>query len=700
MEKIDGKQFLNQIGTEIHPFNVYGLDVQYDQYYSVEHYIEHKNDTIDVKQTLGVVFLDIEVFTNNANTFPEVTKAAYPINCITIYFNLKREYHSYYTLLDNHKDKFNDLTAIQEKIQKELLEEKYITEDEKIYINLCNSEKELLIQCWEKIHEFDPAILSGFNSDAFDYPYIYFRLCRLFNDDTDQVAKILSKFGKVDVRKMGRNTFVHIPEYPITDIRYLYMPRDEGGLNYGKKQASYSLDWISSDELKQKKVEYNTEGLSLDSFYIKDPVNYLKYNIVDVALLTGIDEKLKHIDLHNMLRRLMKTPFSMSLRGSAALFDSYVYYKLKDEGKLVRFATGEELNISISEDEIKKIKKPASLVKKWTIKKIDDKLFKVVTNKYPGAYVKDPKPGITTPKDGIIIDMDATSLYPSMIKQFNISFDSFFGRIIDPITYKTIELLKNVINKRKELPQQIYTISLANFAKNYTERMSPQNKKEYKQIVYLIASYLLTKISNFDTNIDDLFHPKTFKNYIMLKRYFIQFIDLIEEIHDEAREYNTFCYDYIINNDISNQPQGLYIIENIMEPTIRITRILTEDLEQYLKDNELIITLTGCLFDKHEKNPGLFIPFLNRMYQLRKEYKKKRDEYPEDSEEYKFYDMRQKSTKIVMNTTYGLYGLTRGNYRWGNKWLAKTITTQSRLTLKISQIAGEMFLRQYNNKNM
>ena len=107
--------------------------------------------------------------------------------------------------------------------------------------------------------------------------------------------------------------------------------------------------------------------------------------------------------------------------------------------------------------------------------------------------------------------------------------------------------------------------------------------------------------------------------------------------------------------------------------------------------NNVSMNIAGTLLYTHEFKTGLYNAFLTEILALRKTYKDKRDTYPEGSEEYQFYDMRQLATKIVANTTYGLMG--QSTFRYSNKWVAKTITVNGRLTLKISQICGELFLK-------
>jgi len=95
----------------------------------------------------------------------------------------------------------------------------------------------------------------------------------------------------------------------------------------------------------------------------------------------------------------------------------------------------------------------------------------------------------------------------------------------------------------------------------------------------------------------------------------------------------------------------LYIIENILQPSICVKKILVKDFEKYLKENNLILSLSGCLFIKHEIKEGLFIEFLKNLKELRNTYEKERDKYKKGSQEYDFFEMRQKAIKTIMNTT-------------------------------------------------
>lgn len=383
----------------------------------------------------------------------------------------------------------------------------------------------------------------------------------------------------------------------------------------------------------------------------------------------------------------MRTPFTASLRGSSILFDTYVNYKLNEEGKYTRFGILDESTVSISEDEISTLFIPKAMKK--TVKDINQQTFRSITGHFVGAYVKQSNAQILTSKDGIIVDLDASQLYPSMIHQLNISFDTFFGKIIDPLTYKFLALLEKPLSAKMPIPQNVY-LQLHEMIVKYADRLKPQNKGEYIQNCYIIMAYLIKKIDDHKKSFSQLFNQNTIEDYMILKRYFLPMIDLFDDIHPSSKEYNSFCHEYLINNSMPQGTEHLYIIEDILKPIIKVIKVPVKDFENYLKTNNLILSLSGCLFSKHEIKKGLFIDFLKNLKDLRNNYEKERDKHKKGTPEYEFYEMRQKAIKITANTTYGLFG--QSTYRFSNKNLAKSITVQGRLSLKAAQLIAEMYL--------
>lgn len=223
---------------EISYFNIYNGDISPSTYFSSKYYFNHKYDTIDIPQKIRTVFIDIELYVaDNIKSDLDLTKAEIPINAVTIIDSFTNEIESFYLLNNNNYELFgikNDsnfninqfIINKQTEIINYLIETKYLDSSMSLKLSLFNDEKELLKSLWMKIHNYDPDVLSGWNIDYFDIPYVFNRLVNLFGLlDTN---RLMSKFGNITVK----NDMVSIPEYTIVDLLYLYKPRDEGGLIY------------------------------------------------------------------------------------------------------------------------------------------------------------------------------------------------------------------------------------------------------------------------------------------------------------------------------------------------------------------------------------------------------------------------------------------------------------------------------------
>lgn len=398
--------------------NIYNAEVEPQQYYAIQHYLKYPNDNIDLVQNLHTVYHDIEVYTHNTGKFKVEEGCVSPISAVTIYSSIEKCYTCYFLVLDIIKTKIAniDISALEQEIKQELFEDKkgnktrYINDDESCKILLYTDEVKMLTDMFNKIHGINTHIISGFNSDKYDIPYIYGRLLNLLGD-RQKVADIMSHVGIVKERKMGKKgTFIIIPDLPSMDIKYLYTPRGEimnPGLNYGKLQPSYTLDWISNAELGLKKLDYKDDGTNLDRLYEEHPETYIKYNVIDVVLCRLLDLKLRHIELHNMLRRDMKTPLGLSMRGPAALFDTYFSYVLDQKKIRVKHGIAKENFFGISQQEIDTLPKPKDNRIKWTINNgVEQKIYKKILSRYVGAYVKEGYGKIVDQVNGVISDLD------------------------------------------------------------------------------------------------------------------------------------------------------------------------------------------------------------------------------------------------------------------------------------------------------
>lgn len=685
MNVLDYKDIQPQINNGTFKFyNFYNLDIDPIIFYGVQYYKNTNENVEDTEQILKTVFLDIESYRINKEVDFSFEESLHPISAISFSFN--NDYYSYFLNLNGFS---YDISTWETEFKKILINEKYINENENIHIKIFTNELELISAVWNKIKSIDPVILSGWNSHKFDYPYIYRRLLSLTYGDEQEVTNIISPLKNV---KLNNKSELEIIDYTICDLMHMYMPREDGGRNYGRKQASYSLDYISDVELGLKKFEYKNNYLDLDDFYDNDPKGYLFYNLIDVILCVKLNSKLKHIELNNSIRRSMKCSFSKSLVGASAIFDSFVIQQLN---KKIRFGMITEHKKTLSESYLKTLptypinKKTNTLLLPININGED--YYSKIT-KYDGAYVAQPSTGIKT--DGIVFSLDATSMYPSMMIQYNISFDTYKARIIPKRTYKLLKLLELNLGKLKSPPDQI-TDAIFNAINDFINaKKTLQQKAETQKILYFSAIYLLTKLFEQNLPLAKILKPSNDKEQYLLSFYLIHLLEILNLIHPLNYSYNDIVYTYLFDeSNFEKLYPEVYIINEVATPKEYITKLSAVQTLDFMK--QYVITISGDCFTKHNQHIGLFTNMLEDFSKKRKFFQSKMEQYPEGSPEYQLYDNRQNATKIVMNSNYGVQGLK--SFRFSNSHLAQCITTQGRLTIKLARYISELYIESKNN---
>jgi DNA polymerase elongation subunit (family B) len=323
---------------------------------------------------------------------------------------------------------------------------------------------------------------------------------------------------------------------------------------------------------------------------------------------------------------------------------------------------------------------------------IDDKEYRSLVYVVPGAFVKEPMEQIIN--DGsLLIDLDAQSMYPSMIAQHNISFDTLLGYIIDPYHNKFIDVLSTIIdetnediklNKKIELFQTINTM-----IESFIEKDDGQNKLDTGRNLYYIITHLLNRLVHSCIPLNTIFSPKGDVHYELLKFYFLDVIEILNRIHPNKDIYNLFIYRYLFDEEKLKNIKNIYIVENIFDSNTRIVTLNIEEAVKYISN--YTITINGCLYSKHSDKLGIMFEFLEEFGMKRKEFRKLRDQYSESSTEYKYYDNRQNAIKIVLNSAYGVSGLS--GFKYSNYLIASSITASGRLTSKLAQYITETALK-------
>ena len=325
------------------PHLVYG-NTQYPYTYIADTYSGRVD--WDLEKIL-MVTIDIEVQCENG--FPSVREAEEELLSITI---------------KNHQNKRIVVWGIGD----------FKTDREDVTYVKCDSEIHLLkefLAFWEKYY---PDIVTGWNSEFFDIPYICNRIKKLFGEDE---LMRLSPWGGVrdrEVYQMGR----HHQIYDIQGIAALDYFDLYRKFTYSA-QESYRLDHIAFVELGEQKTGNPFE--TFREWYTKDYQSFIEYNINDVELVDKLEDKMKLIELSLTMAYDAKVNYTDVL-GSVRYWDILIYNHLREK------------NIVIPQ----KIK----------AEKVE---------KFEGAYVKDPIVGMHK----WVMSFDLNSLYPHLIMQYNIS---------------------------------------------------------------------------------------------------------------------------------------------------------------------------------------------------------------------------------------------------------------------------------------
>ena len=263
---------------------------------------------------------------------------------------------------------------------------------------LFEREEELLATFLDLIEDAD--IISGWNSEGYDIPYLVNRTARILSkDDTRRFClwsqlpkkRTFERFGSENVTfdTIGR---VHM-DYMQLYRKYTY-----------EERHSYSLDAIGEYELDEKKTAY--EG-TLDQLYNQNFKTFIEYSRQDTALLDKMDKKLRFIALASELAHA-NTVLLQTTMGAVAVIEQAIINEAHEQGMVV-----------------------PNRAQRLT----DDDTAAA------GAYVAYPKKGIHEYVGAI----DINSLYPSAIRSLNMAQETIVGQL-RPIM--TENYIKNKINNK------------------------------------------------------------------------------------------------------------------------------------------------------------------------------------------------------------------------------------------------------------
>lgn len=219
-----------------------------------------------------------------------------------------------------------------------------------------------------------PDVVTGWNVQFFDIPYLYRRMERLLGADQ---CKHFSPWGIVHDREItvrGNKEFTYdfkgisVLDYLDLYKKYTYT-----------MQESYKLDNIASVELGENKLEMPCD--TFKEFYDDHWDTFVEYNIHDVRLIDMLEEKMKLIELMLTMAYNAKVNYTDCF-GQVKMWDMLIHNHLREDNIVIPPQTSSSKH-----------------------------------SQFVGAYVKEPQVG----QHSWVVSYDLNSLYPHLIMQYNIS---------------------------------------------------------------------------------------------------------------------------------------------------------------------------------------------------------------------------------------------------------------------------------------
>ena len=237
---------------------------------------------------LRILFFDIEVDETKDGSFPEAIvyrgadksqidldkSAPSEINIITVYDSLEKTYFIFSKNAYTGKDLGENV----------------------VYKN-CTTERGILLSFIEFWQSNDyPDIVTAWNLNRFDMPYIVNRICKVLGEEALTTMSPYENFYEsIDKDKMGREytkyNFAGVTILDHIDVYAKYKIT---------KQESYKLDFIAQQELGIGKVDYQGES-NIYEFMRKHWNTFVEYNVRDVELLVKLEEKTRYFQILRMV---------------------------------------------------------------------------------------------------------------------------------------------------------------------------------------------------------------------------------------------------------------------------------------------------------------------------------------------------------------------------------------------------------------
>ena len=307
-------------------------------------------------------------------------------------------------------------------------------------------EKEMILDTFELMKKYP--LLITYNGDGFDLPYLYNRASRLGIDRQKNPLYMMRDSATL-------TDGVHLDLYRTMSNRAFQI------YAFGQKYSDFSLNSVSKGLLGEEKIDY---GVELNDLTLYQTANYCQNDARLTYNLTAFNNDLL-MNLLIVISRIARMPIDdISRMGVSQWIRSLLYYEHRQNGILIpRRQELDNRSSNVLNDAV-----------------IKDKKFR-------GGLVVEPEEGIHFD----VTVMDFASLYPSIIKVKNLSYETVRCSH-DACKKNTIPQTNHWVCTKKNGLTSVLIGSLRDLRVNYYKNMAKKDTLtvEEKQLFTVVSQAL------------------------------------------------------------------------------------------------------------------------------------------------------------------------------------------------------------------
>lgn len=584
--------------------------------------IEHNYQHADVP-ALHVAFFDIETSFDKELGWSDAADA-----------------NNYITSISVHLQWIDEIICLAVPPETLTWDEAHAIADKVGNVVLFKKESEMLKAFIDVVEDAD--ILSGWNSEAYDIPYVVNRVKKVLGKH--EARKLCLWDQEPKVREFERGGKVQLTYDLIGRVHVDYLQLYKK-YNY-EERHSYSLNAISEIELNETKVAY--EG-TLDELYNDDFERFLEYNIQDTRLLDRLDKKLQFIDLANSIAHANCVLIQTTM-GAVAVTDQAVLIEAHGRGMICP-------DKKHSKDE--------------------------KASRAAGGWVANPKKGFHR----WVASTDMKSLYPSVIRTLNMSPETIVGQIRLDRTNEAIEAWEAKGGKHTFASWWNDRFNVLEMEEFYTQDIGTKltldmedgqsfdvTGKELYDLIFSGQPWCISANGTiFRTDIDGVI-PGLLTRWYNERKVLQGIMTNYQDIEDNIKiEGVKVSEDLFTNDDISDAEfkANPYIEQEAYKPK-KLKEIIAEGhkkrVVQYMNQHNLMVK-DGKAIYRDQKDLKRIIGF---------------------------WDKRQLVKKINLNSAYG--ALLNAGSRFFDQRLGQSTTLTGRtITCHMASKTNEMITGEYNH---